>query len=430
MKKLGLIFIFGMIAGPLEASHLQDINASNISLGILPNARLDPSSVTLQGNSISLSALQAQVDTVQGAARARYSSIIVGTVTLYSADIDGTDTETLNQALGLIGARGATSASTITPHVIFMQEGVYTITGATIPKNVHLYAAPGSSTIWAMTNSVANMVTIYGTLDGITFDLGNRSPTSKVVNLSTGAQLLNCKFINSTISNGGTGGGTGSALVAIVRSSGSIVKNLIIENMGNVNDYTNSAPIMIYNSVDTILDNITVSTMQTDGSSNGSFITTLYSTRTWIQNSDFRSVGAYFINVNSGSRDTMIINNKFLCDDVTTGGVIFLQNNVTPANVISTMTYIAGNVFHYATAANNPIINLSNNTMFGVHIKGNVARKESAIAGTATFINIGGGGVNKTVIQDNWVEGMTFISDGGTSTQFASFGNFVNGVEQ
>jgi len=48
---LGLLFV----GSNLYATHLFRNNASNINAGTLPNARLDPSSVTLQGNNISIS---------------------------------------------------------------------------------------------------------------------------------------------------------------------------------------------------------------------------------------------------------------------------------------------------------------------------------------------------------------------------------------
>ena len=97
MRKIGLFLIFGITSPLFGHEPLQ--NATNLTRGTIPNARLDPSSVTLQGNDITFTALQSTIANLTASTttlRTDITNLTASTTTLNSRlNTVATDTTTL-----------------------------------------------------------------------------------------------------------------------------------------------------------------------------------------------------------------------------------------------------------------------------------------------------------------------------------------------
>lgn len=151
MKRI--LLILGLIGGFLNcanATHLFRNNASNINSGTLPNARLDPSSVTLQGNLVTISTVAkglndiitgnvtiqtnlAATNTWTGPHRFTSSMTVQNSVTVDSISVLGTITTTnpIQSPLGSVFVTSMTVYGTITTTNPILSPGTtnYTYSG-------------------------------------------------------------------------------------------------------------------------------------------------------------------------------------------------------------------------------------------------------------------------------------------------------------
>src|SRR3990167_6624980 len=235
MKKILFVFLLPLFTVP-AMTHDVLRDASTLTRGTIPDARLDPSSVTLQGNAFNISTLVSSVAAMgtstmtlgfgiqsfrdQGTALTggnvtsvdcvgkgvdctqsgssvpvtitasitKTYELVVGTPGAIGVDAYVSSLETWNSILSSVGARGLIFQTTVYAS-IFMKNGVYQIQGATIPQNVTVIC--GSSVVWKATNGAQGIARIYGKVNGMKFDLGGIAFKSRMVWVSSFARLSN-----------------------------------------------------------------------------------------------------------------------------------------------------------------------------------------------------------------------------------------------
>jgi hypothetical protein len=408
-KLMAVLTILVSCVGISHADHLFGINAANITRGTLANERLDPSFTS----------------NIEGIANsAKTYSLVIGTSST-NAGVVVQNTDQFNMALASLSARGLTHSATA-QGTIFIRPGVYNIVNATIPAGIVVEGVPGSSVVFVTDNINASMVTIYGILKGITFNLHDQVFTSRLINITTGATLSDCRITG--IKNQPNGASTVISAIGIGSATVTNVKNITFDDPTDPNDYTNGGVIHVRNSQNIVFDNIFVSSFNRVND-NGAFFSTIKSSNITFQNSTFLQTASFPININAGSVDIKILRNRFFVNNIQPSGVIVLQTNVDPTAFISTTVWINDNEFYVNASGTNPLIRAANTSIYGLHIQGNYA-KALVGAGIHPFCTIAGASVIKAVLQDNNVDGLTFISDSGTSTQYTTRGNHVDGVQQ
>ncbi len=174
---------------PVYATHFFRNNASNINSGILNPLRLDPSSVTLQGNNFNLNSLNFVSTTglavadlsnstsslflAQDRLKLANNIVVVGTSATRGAEIIGTKTEVFNFALATATQRGGGR--------ILIQNGDYifnSITTATInPSARNYWLFEPSATVKFGVNEVLNTVFIASdcVIEGLNVDVATAS---------------------------------------------------------------------------------------------------------------------------------------------------------------------------------------------------------------------------------------------------------------
>src|SRR3990167_629511 len=125
MKKiLASILLLQGFSVAAFATHLTDINASNITVGTLDSARLDVSSVTMLGPTVELSEVSDLLNFIP-----RSNSIIVGTSSARGANIIGTTTVSFGFAVTSVTDSGGD---------IFIQGGDYFFVHTTTISNLRM----------------------------------------------------------------------------------------------------------------------------------------------------------------------------------------------------------------------------------------------------------------------------------------------------
>lgn len=165
MKKTlfsAIIFIAGLYGNLCAVHNLIFRNAGDITAGILPNARLDVSSVTLQGNASSFTEIGRRIDGLAGST----GSILIGAVTSYAPAF-----ATSQSTNALVSGASFRSSIVLSSHIAnetILSEDILngaiaaediadnTITGAKIGQSTIFSENIGSNTILAV--DVANEV--------------------------------------------------------------------------------------------------------------------------------------------------------------------------------------------------------------------------------------------------------------------------------
>lgn len=258
MKKLiSVLFCLFTLSGICEAKHtLVFVNATNITTGTLADARLDATSVTLQGNNFNAANQLLQLDgsafvpnanvnptlfngtntstavisinvAASTASVRRSASVFIGTSSSQQVDFiagqAGAAEVAFNAAISSLGANGGD---------IIVRQASYTFTSAvtTVPYNVRLIAEAG--TIYTSTGTGYNVFTVSGTMIG-----GIVRPESPFngdfIVMRTSSILDGITFDSGTYKTGVSTAG----LIFATMESNLWVRNCMFTNMGDIGSW-------------------------------------------------------------------------------------------------------------------------------------------------------------------------------------------------
>lgn len=431
MRKLllALFFVFGV--GYVQASHLQGLNASNLSLGVVPNARIDCASVTCFGSNIPNFALPDSIVRT-------FEVTIATTSDLYGADIVGNNNTTIESAIARLNSTGKTLNSNGTVGNIFLYPGSYFMNDpVTIPSNITLKCIEGSSTSLVATNPAKQLVINFGTIDGCVLDGAGVPFSVRLVDQKTNGKIQNVKFVGMRNQSNGT---AGSAILGIADSSYTVTRNVEFVDpryIPGVSVVADNAAILVLRSSYNIIDGVYVSTIHPPvgaGDNNPGFMGILQSANNKFTNFRFQNAGYQLIDIQGGSFGNEISNSFFRITEPQVGsgptGIInFWPSNGMP---ISSGNVIMNNTFEIKDNRPGSIITLELGTVgsSGTIINGNRCYSIPAVS-PKTFILISGtAGAFATAILNNIASGLTFITDTGKNTRFTNNDNFDGDAER
>lgn len=269
------LFIFGaaiFLCQVVHGTHGFRNSASNINSGILPNARLDSSSVTLQGNAISISSVASGLNT-----------LLVSSGTTFLPLDGSTNTKTGGITLG------GQINNVIISHSSTTTQG-NTVNISTTASAVNRIEST-SNTVWMnLDNSTPTKlggITINGQINNVIVTHSSITTQGNTVNISTVAGRVNT--INTatftvqgiTVNGNVTAtafSGDGSALTGISGTTGSVLSNLVVSTNGtNTNQVTIKADA-INVMADLWVNMATAATLAQTGGPGGSVIGDVAST--------------------------------------------------------------------------------------------------------------------------------------------------------
>lgn len=438
MKKFLIALGILGFTGKAFATHLQGLNASNISIGTLDSARLDPSSVTMYGPNIPISAIAGVVNFTNTGVKPY--SIVLGTLTALNVDIASNTESGLSDAIALL-CGSSNTVSCPSGGTIFMKPGIYSINIATIPANIHVYAVPGSSVVWLAGSGSAgsNTITNYGWIEGIDHNGRNASIASwPYMRLMTGS-----KWTNFTGTNWNMASNINAKIFQVEQASNVVVNG----SMSNFNipavvaAQNDSAPFAVKFSsdVDVVLNTNGCKAYQTNS---GAFRIE-GSARIKLHDSRWPDAGGAWIGIQNQNIDIEIRNNfmNINADNDGSGAISLAGVGSNPVTQGSTGTVIAENRFMVSSAGTgNPIINFGNTGGAKMAVvRGNdVVSAQDLNGANFVFIVTRGTSVVGLLAQHNRLynrgpgTGLSFIGDSGTGTNFtgATGGNYTNSVQQ
>ena len=464
MKKwiLGLM-VLG-VAAQSNASHLQDVNADNISIGALNPLRVDASTFTLRGgqwsrymdvstttlsNSTSsiravlaaiaidtntiatvLTAISVDTNTLAGRNGGRkIYSVVVGSASSVSdqSDIQSDNTAGISQALAMLGAMGLTE-STTAQGVIYYRAGNYSIDGATIPKGIKVLAIAGSSVTW-MNNSIdTTMLTVYGKVDGVTFNFNGNLHISQKIVMKSNSSVTNFK----TIGGNNFVDGAYTSQFSIVNASNVFLQGELSDPRAIAGRGTGVSVIFSTNCV------LTLSVTSATYAANGAVIYLSGTRNVILKDCDISYASGNVIYVDATNNGVVIDRLRLIAVPTTvncgSGGCLSFAAS-DDGSIYSTgqssMCVVKNSIFINDSSANNVMVGIqqttsnTSNTLFD----GNILYSQQS--GNPTFFSIGST-IPKTLLIGNKAFGvLTFIVDNGAGTQFtASYLNFSNNVLQ
>ena len=332
------------------------------------------------------------------------------------SDIRGDDTAVLTEALTRLGALGNTLNGD-NPGNIFFNDGVYEMTLATIPTGVTVYAAPGSSVIFVPADNINTMLTVYGRLENITIDVGNRPYDGELIQVQS----------NATVDVTITGAGN-------MRGDSPDVTPFMIRNSTNFS-LTAHFESFVFANQDSAKGGLATIIASTDGLV---FITTddngtvgvgdqgVFSiqNRNVVIDGIYRGVQQRGITDRGGSRELYIRGKHILNGTPTSTGYIELSGafSVGPSSGIFITVELIGNTDNIAEYIGQS--NTTNGT-FDVWINNCILHHD--IGAKGTFVEIQSG-AERWVISDNYLLNATLISDSGTDT--VTNDNYIEGAAQ
>ena len=240
MKKFIFTVFMSINFANFAFSHTILGDASTLTRGTLPNARLDATSVTLQGNLITIStvasglnlkvseisiATSALQTTINNTISKRYAKIIIGTTSVNGADVFGTTTEVFDFAVSTLGGLVPGTSGTI-----FVQAGdyIYSGKGSTIPAGVKVIFDKGAWIRWDDTKRYNTIFNTSGTIDGINLDITTGIAVAGgtgLINMLGGGIVRNAEVI-LRLDRVAT-----SALTPLIVNFGRFSNNASVENM-------------------------------------------------------------------------------------------------------------------------------------------------------------------------------------------------------
>lgn len=166
--------------------------------------------------------------------------VVMGTLGVTGVDIASGTEDGLTAALAILGARGLTD-STTAQGTIFIRAGVYSWTGGTIPAGITLYAAPGSSVVITPGYiSTGTILTVYGSIENINFDLQNKHYSGWQVDAKTNSKIR-ARFYNSKRPNE-----SADHAIFSIRNSSNVTANVSFDNiLDYAGDNSNKAPFVV-----------------------------------------------------------------------------------------------------------------------------------------------------------------------------------------
>ena len=451
--------VFGILvlfcSGSVYASHLQDVNADNISIGTLDPNRVNDDTFTLRG-----SAWSQNVDSSTGTLSSRLNAVAVDTTSLrdsfnastttitntvrsqkvYSvvigsasslatqSDVQSDNTSGLSSALVLLAAMGLTN-STTGFGTIFYRTGTYAILNATIPAGVVITAAPGSSVTFVSSDIDQTMLTIYGKVDGINFDFQNAAHAAPKIVMKSNSSCTNFKTING---QSFADSGKLTSQFALLRSTGVYLQGTL-ENPRGLNSSGGRAAIMcVFSSRSVITVNITSGSIAQSASA---MLVFEGCKDVILRDSRIMNASGSPILFEATNRNVVIDRLYMSIDGVCAGaGCIAFQpaddgntfaTGDSSGNVIMNSTIINDNDQNTSVIKFNQTTGASHNT----YIMGNLFFNYGT--GTPIFVTVATG-QQSTIITDNKLFGaaVTFLSDSGVGTVSTNLGNFRNSAQQ
>lgn len=416
-------------------------SADDITSGTLDPARLDPSSVTLQGNNFILDNLN-YVD--------KPYDIVVGTPGATGIDLEITEAADINTAITRAGVNGT----------VFFRTGVYPVGTTRINADgVSLLAAPGSSVVWRVTDGTAQMLKITNaTVDGVKIDAYGTGITTNFIDVSTGGRFTNFDLYGS--SQNPTGDNTYRFSTISVNGSTDVViqgtmREFYLNQDAGANEGEN-ANIKVFNSTGVTISLTAIPFKHYKGGTFGAgnnvwnFIHTVRSNNVKVVDGTYKNFGGTILRIGSKSSDVFFERNKVEISTWTPvasfgDGVISFENRTDGVgpytstgtisisyNSISVSTNGAGgfggNFIWVGANGDNASVNgviVSNNSMTF-----NRALAPGPALSTMRFATIAATS-HGTILRDNYVDGVTaFIADSGENTVYTSLGNVFRGAEQ
>ena len=408
--------------------------AEDITSGILPNARLDASSVTLQGNIYFLSNFSDRITTLEGSTSTRLRlnyNIVIGSLTALNVDIASNTADGLREAVRIL--TGLPNSTTGYGSILY-RTGTYNFNGATVPHGVSVYATDKSSVVWRLADVSSQIVVCYGNIDGIrfSFNAATSSWVSAGIEASSGCKITNASIVEV---------GTQPALVgaSIFRTNLSTDVHVSAEfldyKIGNVSDgETTPAAIEIVNS-----KNVTYTVKMSSpilSTSAGVTFMVSGSSDVYIQDGYFGGVTGRFIYFAPGNRRTYIRRNTInLVGSHNSSAYIGWLDLAT---TVSSITVVTDNIIIYRFS-NSPsnfdtfLVTGGSARASGLVIANNYITAD--IGASPTLFTLTNTVTARAILLNNIVQDamgsvFTFISDSGASTQFVANDNMFNGVEQ
>ena len=437
LKKIFWIFFAGTIifsAFKSEATITILRDAGSLSRGVLPNERVDASSITKQGNTFLLSDFNDRLsllETSTSTAITRPYNIVIGTLTALHVDIASNTADGLREAVRRL--TGLTNSTTGYGSILY-RTGTYLFNGATVPHGVSVYATDKSSVVWRLADVSSQIVVCYGNIDGVrfSFNAATSSWVSAGIEASSGCKITNVSIVEV---------GTQPALVgaSIFRTNLSTDVNVSAEFLeyknGNVSSgETTPAAIEILNSKN-VTYNIKLSSPVVSTNAGATFVLS-GSSDVYIKDGYFDGVVGRFIYFATGNRRTHIRRNTFNVrgchnssgyigwldvTETTSSNTFVIDNNVhykipdCPTN-FDTFLVTGGSARASGLVISNNFITAENTTVSTVFTLSNTLTARAILMGN--------------VVLDSNGSVFTMISDSGASTQFTGNDNMFNGIEQ
>ena len=361
--------------------------------------------------------------------------VVVGTPGMPNVDYNVAKSSDLWPALARLSANGLTTSATGQGTILFIG-GPFDIYGATNPAGVTMMMIKGSSSTWMPTESTGTIIMNYGTLKDLSID-GSSIPAYsgyKIMAMS-GSRIdgLKMRYFKPFRVTGRAVG------LGVVNQSTVILKGVDLDYVWMRSEtavFGDNAPVTITHSSNVIITEWRTGTNFTQYQANNPVIGLVQTGHTIIEkgiadNTPLDST-CHMIGVEGGNLHWAIRDNIFYArGGYGTRGYINIGSNSYGAGTPVSSGTISGNRFHHMPgAANTHFIGLNNlaSGVQGVLIAGNEAINLSG--GTPNFCLTGGAPVFGTVLINNMIRGMTFISDSGTQTKYAGNDNFIENVEQ
>lgn len=429
MKKLFALFF--LMTSSAQASYIFRNSASNINSGTLPNARLDAASVTLQGNNfaIPLSQVAAQINQLTTDTTtinqkiyppvARTYDLYVGTAGTPNIDVTVGGSASFDALFASITSRGLTYASSGTFRV-FMVNGLYQISNATIPAGVYIYC--GSSVVFTPTDTTSSIFTVYGKLIGPRFDLQNRAYAGPMVQIKGNGSVEDIRGVDNTASISQLAG-VNMTMFLIQNSTFAKVTGRIDGYAGAQQDVAHGGLVTLIRSSDCYV-NLDVRGASLASAGKHTFYVSEGDRNTI--DGTYEGVGARMFYIGGGNRGLQIKGRYHITQQYDGAGFIYIRS-LDPPIETTTGTVISATFIHDVGSAQ-PLIQIQgDNNVKGTLITNCNAWTTQGTANAPTsFVKISDGGVRQTVIANNHVMGMPFISDSGIETIYTSLANTNN----
>lgn len=421
MKKILLAIC--LISSPLYADTITSGNLGLLlpSTGAVDTTRswADKINTNFEIISSTVGDLEARIDDLgqrlSFSSAPRIATVLIETVGALGVDFTGNTETAFESALELVGALGITSESTA-PATIFLKEGVYQYSGTTVPAGIKFFGTEGSSTVIVLGAGTVSMFDVWGTLEGITLDFGNKDFRGEVIRQHDNS------IVDVTVTNNMSLGAISNATAGsfmIVGATNTKTNIWYREFSFAGQDRLKGGLITIIRSTEVFVTIETDTGTVFNAGSQGVFV---MGSKDVHIDGIYNNVGGRGIKINGGNIKVHVNGQHNLTKEPGANGYV----DVSAANGgTSTQTFITAD-FTSSFASVNEIIGQSNTTdvTSAVNIIG-CTHIYTGGGSRPTFIVLNSGAKN-FVIGGNSVYGATFKSDAGEGTVL--FDNFEDGI--